>query len=354
MRRTFVAKAVRPAVAAALLATFLPSFASPAAARCGAPGPVRPAQSQPDIGFAPTPHAVVDGMLQLARVGPDDVVYDLGAGDGRIVIRAAEKYGARSVGVELQPHLVGQSRQAAREAGVDGRVTFIEGDLFGADISGATVVMLYLSPAVNARLEPKLRQELRPGTRIVSRQFGIGSWVPEQAVRAEDGTDLLLWTIPRRPVRTPDIYFVPTPQPVAEHMLALARVGPDDVVYDLGSGDGRIVMLAALEYGARGVGIELEPTLVAVSGQVARDAEIDGRVMFIEGDLFVTDISEATVVTLYLSPNVNRRLEPKLKRELRPGARIVSRQFGIGDWTPDEIVRAEDGTMLYLWTIPPP
>lgn len=135
-------------------------------------------------------------------------------------------------------------------------------------------------------------------------------------------------------------------------MLELARVSADDVVYDLGSGDGRIVILAAQKYGARGVGVELGPRLVEISRQVAREGEVADRVTFIEGDLFTTDISAATVVTLYLSPGVNRQLEPKLRRELRPGTRIVSHQFGIGTWTPDETARAEDGTDLYLWTIP--
>ena len=155
----------------------------------------------------------------------------------------------------------------------------------------------------------------------------------------------------QRPARTPDIYFAPTPQPVADAMLMLARVSANDVVFDLGSGDGRILILAAQKYGARGVGIELDPRLVEISRQVAREGEVADRVAFVEGDLFTADISEATVVTLYLSTSVNRRLEPKL-RELRPGTRIVSHQFRIGSWTPVESVRAQDGTDLFLWTIP--
>ena len=156
----------------------------------------------------------------------------------------------------------------------------------------------------------------------------------------------------QRPVRTPDIYFAPTQQPVADAMLKLARVSANDVVFDLGSGDWRILILAAQKYGARGVGIELDPRLVEISRQVAREGEVADRVTFVEGDLFTADISEATVVTLYLSASVNSRLEPKLRRELRPGTRIVSHQFGIGGWTPVESVRAQDGTDLFLWTIP--
>jgi cyclopropane fatty-acyl-phospholipid synthase-like methyltransferase len=156
----------------------------------------------------------------------------------------------------------------------------------------------------------------------------------------------------QRPTRTPDIFFVPTWEPVVYQMLELAGVTKEDVVYDLGSGDGRIVILAAQKYGARGVGIELDPRLVDISRQVARDAEVADRVRFIEGDLFTADISAATVVTLFLSPSVNNELEPKLRRELKPGTRIVSHQFGIGKWAPEKTVRAdEDRTNLYLWRV---
>ena len=158
--------------------------------------------------------------------------------------------------------------------------------------------------------------------------------------------------IPQAPARTPDIFFVPTWAPVVYEMLELAGVTRDDVVYDLGSGDGRIVILAAQKYGARGVGIELDPKLVASSRQVAVDAELTGLATFIEGDLFTVDISPATVVTLYLSTSINRELETKLRRELRPGTRIVSHQFPIGRWPPDKTVRSKhDGTDLYLWRV---
>ena len=145
-----------------------------------------------------TRQAIVDAMLRLAHVGPEDVVYDLGSGDGRVVIIAAEKYGARGVGIELVPRLVEMSRELARQGEVAGRATFVEGDLFTADISEATVVTLYLSPSINRRLLPKLQHELRPGTRIVSRQFRLGSWIPDVTLRADDGTDLFLWTVPPR------------------------------------------------------------------------------------------------------------------------------------------------------------
>jgi SAM-dependent methyltransferase len=152
--------------------------------------------------------------------------------------------------------------------------------------------------------------------------------------------------------RAPDMHFAATRQDVADAMLRLARVGPNDVVYDLGSGDGRILILAAQKYGARGVGIEIDRRLVELSRRVAIDGEVADRVRFVEGDLFTADLSEATVVTLYLSEGINRRLEPKLKKELRSGARVVSHQFPIAGGAPVEKLRAPDGTDLFLWTIP--
>lgn len=153
------------------------------------------------------------------------------------------------------------------------------------------------------------------------------------------------------PARTPDIFFVPTRHAIADAMLTLAQVGPTDVVFDLGSGDGRIVVLAAQKYRATGVGVELDARLVQISRDVAREGQVAERTTFVEGDLFAADISTATVVTLYLNHSTNLRLEDKLKRELRPGARVVSHQFPIGHWTPDRSIMV-DGVELFLWTIP--
>jgi SAM-dependent methyltransferase len=154
-----------------------------------------------------------------------------------------------------------------------------------------------------------------------------------------------------RPARTPDIFFAPTRQTIVDGMLRLARVTGGDVVYDLGSGDGRIVVIAAQKYGARGVGIELDPRLVALSRELAVASEVADRVAFVEGDIFTADISAATVVTLYLSESINLDLEPKLRHELRKGTRIVSHQFRMGRWTPDE-TRVVDGAELFLWVVP--
>ncbi len=155
----------------------------------------QPPSRTPDIFFAPTRHAIADAMLKLARVTRDDVVYDLGSGDGRILVLAAQKYGARGVGIEIDHALVESSRVAAREGGVAERVQFLEADLFTPDISAATVVTLYLSPSINARLEARLKTELRPGTRIVSHRFPIGRWPPEEQVRVDEA-ELFLWKVP--------------------------------------------------------------------------------------------------------------------------------------------------------------
>jgi SAM-dependent methyltransferase len=185
-------------------------------------------------------------------------------------------------------------------------------------------------------------------TRRIAR-FAVGVAALWSAMSIVGNSATIVATQP--PAKMPDIHFVPTPQAVADAMLRLAHVTPDDVVFDLGSGDGRIVVLAAQKYGARGVGIELDPRLVAMSREVAREGEVEARVTFIQGDLFAADLSQATVVTMWLSNTVNMRLESKLKRELRPGARVVSHQFPIGTWPPDRTIRAE-GKDLYLWTIP--
>ena len=163
---------------------------------------------------------------------------------------------------------------------------------------------------------------------------------------------LLFAQTPARPSRPPDIFFAATPQRIVTAMLQLAAVTSDDIVYDLGSGDGRVVILAAQRFGARGVGIEIDPQLVARSRQLAREAGVGDTVTFIEGDFYQADLSQATVVTMWLSPRINEELAPKLRRELQPGARIVSHQFRMGEWMPDEQVTI-DGEQVFLWKVPP-
>jgi len=140
---------------------------------------------------------VVDAMLRLADVRAGDVVYDLGAGDGRIVIAAARLPGVRAVGIELDARKVAEARANVARAGLAGRVEIRHGDVFDADLGGASVVTLFLFPEINARLAPKLRRELGPGARIVSHRFGLADWPPERRIEAH-GHALLRWTIPAR------------------------------------------------------------------------------------------------------------------------------------------------------------
>ncbi len=151
-------------------------------------------------------------------------------------------------------------------------------------------------------------------------------------------------------VRTPDVFYVPTPQEVVDAMLQLAHVTPNDVVYDLGSGDGRIPITAAQKYGARGVGIDIDPVRIQEARENAKLANVTDRVTFLNQDLFESDFSDATVVTLYLLPSLNEKLMPKLKKELKPGTRVVSHAFSMGTWEPDE-KREIGGRTIYLWRI---
>jgi SAM-dependent methyltransferase len=157
-----------------------------------------PGQEVPDVR---TPPVVINEMLRLANVTADDIVYDLGSGDGRIVIAAAKDRGARGVGYEIDPALVKQATDRARGLGLSDRVTFKQEDLFQADLRPATVVTLYLGNELNRRLRPKLLSELRPGSRVVSHGFDIEGWVPTQSmeVSSYQGTHkLYLWVVPAR------------------------------------------------------------------------------------------------------------------------------------------------------------
>ena len=151
--------------------------------------------------------------------------------------------------------------------------------------------------------------------------------------------------------REPDVIYVPTPQPVVDAMLELAGVGKDDVLYDLGSGDGRIPVTAARRFGTRGVGIDIEPVRIREANANARAAGVTDLVTFRREDLFEADFSEATVVTLYLLPELNLRLRPILLEQLQPGTRIVSHAFDMGDWGPEHVVRV-DSSVIYMWTVP--
>jgi predicted RNA methylase len=299
---------------------------------------------EPDVPFLPTPDRVVDTMLKAAKITRNDVIYDLGCGDARILIAAAKRYGARGVGYEVLPWLVERARANAKKAGVEHLVHIVLKDMFEADLSPATVVMLFVGPKLDEQLIPQLRR-LRPGARIVSHNSIIKgtreekAWMlklpsedPNDPPRALERHDVYLWHAPLRisarniGPKDPDVAFYPTPPDIIDSMLNAAAVTKNDLVYDLGSGDGRMLIRAARKYGARGVGIDVDPRLVERARANARIAKVDHLVRFELKDLFDVDLSPATVVTLYLSPEVNARLVPQL-RKLRPGARIVSHEF---------------------------
>lgn len=173
-----------------------------------APAQTPKAKRTPDVPFVPTTERAVEAMLELAKVTKNDVVYDLGCGDGRIVITAAKKYGARGVGIDINPERIAEARANAKKEGVEHLVKFIEQDLFEADIRDASVVTLFLLSSVNLKLRPKLLAELKPGTRVVSNTFDMGDWKPDKEFSLDDnGEDsylshkFFLWTIPQKPAR---------------------------------------------------------------------------------------------------------------------------------------------------------
>jgi ribosomal protein L11 methylase PrmA len=186
------------AVAAAVLA------AAPASAFETSPYPLlaqaqprKPVQQTPDVIYVPTPHEVVDDMLRLANVGKNDILYDLGSGDGRIAIAAAKKFGIKAVGIDIDPERIREANENAKKAGVANLVEFRQEDLFKADFREATVITLYLLPDLNVRLRPRLWEELKPGTRIVSHQFDMGTWRPEKRLES-NGRVVYFWTIPAK------------------------------------------------------------------------------------------------------------------------------------------------------------
>jgi precorrin-6B methylase 2 len=164
---------------------------------------------KPDVPYVPTTEEAVKEMLKLGAVTKSDVLYDLGCGDGRIVIAAAKEYGARAVGIDIDPQRIKEARENARKAGVEHLVRFEENDLFKADFHEATVVTLFLLPAINLKLMPKLMKDLKPGTRIVSNTFNMGDWKPEKEAYLSSGEDVesglsstfYLWRIPARQAR---------------------------------------------------------------------------------------------------------------------------------------------------------
>jgi trans-aconitate methyltransferase len=160
-------------------------------------------QHKPDIGFIPTPPAVLEGMLDLLQVTPQDVLYDLGCGDGRILITAAQRFGAHGVGIDVDRDRIQEATTQAILAGVSDRVTFQHQNLYESDFSPATIVILYLLTHLNLKLKPQLLDQLKPGTRIVSHDFDMGDWIPDQviqiAIEADEIATLYYWVVPSFP-----------------------------------------------------------------------------------------------------------------------------------------------------------
>ncbi len=367
------------------------------------------------VPYVPTPQLVVDAMLKLAEVKEGDVVYDLGCGDGRLVITAVKKFKAKKgVGIELFPPRVALSKENAKKEDVADKVEIREGDVLELkSVADADVVTLYLLPDINEKLRPMLLKTLKPGARIVSHDFKMGDWKWNQEIAVKVPGDrehtIYLWVIPdpnkkvepkkeepkketpkkdepkkdtpkkeepkkdtpkvdepkkdtpkvepkkEEEFKTIRVPYVPTPQPVVDKMLELAGVKEGDVVWDLGCGDGRIVVTAVKKFKAkRGVGIDLDPARLKDSANTAKEAGVTDKVQFKQGDVLkITDLSDANVVTLYLYPEVNLRLMPVLLKTLKPGSRVVSHDFDMGDeWKPEKTVKVGDDHTIYLWTIP--
>lgn len=154
-----------------------------------------------------------------------------------------------------------------------------------------------------------------------------------------------------KPSKAPDVIFVPTPQEVVEDMLRLANAKKGDVLFDLGSGDGRIPITAAKKYGIRGVGIDIDPDRIREATTNAKKEGVSNLVQFRQEDLFAADFRDASIVTLYLLPDLNVKLRPRLMEQLKPGTRIISHQFDMGTWKPDKKLES-NGRVIYFWTIP--
>ena len=185
------------AAALALIACQAPPVAQEASAQAQPAAAQAPSRG-PDVIFVPTPHETVAAMLKLGEVKTGDVLYDLGSGDGRIPIAAAKQFGVKGVGIDIDPQRIKEANANAKEAGVTNLVTFRQEDLFQADFREATVVTLYLLPSLNEKLRPRLLEQLKPGTRIVSHAFPMGDWQPEKTVDMENGSQIYLWRVPAK------------------------------------------------------------------------------------------------------------------------------------------------------------
>ncbi|MBN1972175.1 MAG: class I SAM-dependent methyltransferase [Sedimentisphaerales bacterium] len=337
---------------------------------------------EPDKIYLPTPPEIVDKMLELAKVEKSDMVYDLGCGDGRIVIAAAKKYGCRAIGYDIDPERVKESRENVEKNNLSRLVKIDQKDIFTLDLSGADVITLYLLPELNVKLIPQL-EKLKPGSRIISHDFDMEGVIPDQVITVKEsngyrGHKIYAWKTPLKKeaqaeetkyIREPDVVYLTTPPEVVDRMLELAKVKSTDLVYDLGCGDGRIVIAAAKKYGCRAVGYDIDPQAVKDARENVKKNNIGNLVRIEQADVFTLDLSDADVVTLYLLPELNVKLIPQLEK-LKPGSRIVSHNWDMKGVTPDQMVkvtvkesnssdpRSDSVIMvtpdhfLFLWTTP--
>lgn len=215
-----------------------------------------------------------------------------------------------------------------------------------------TVYLLALCVSISTACTQSGAQSLAQSQASPNQSTSVGTSTQTAApASAQTGTAQSATTQTTKQLREPDVIYVPTPPEVVAAMLKVANVKKGDVLYDLGSGDGRIPVTAAQKFGVRAVGIDINPERIKEANENARKAGVTDRVKFLNEDLFEADISEATVVTLYLLDSLNEKLRPKLLRELKPGTRIVSHSFRMGDWQPEQTIDV-NGSMVYFWTVP--
>lgn len=221
-----------------------------------------------------------------------------------------------------------------------------------------TILILVLCFGLSSSTEARAGAASLPEARPKSDFVGPGTAGRQQSAYPSVSKRRRTRARKRQPLRKPDVIYYPTPEETVAEMLRLANIKNGDLLYDLGSGDGRIPIMAAQRYGIRAIGIEIDPKLVDLARERAQLAQVAQLVSFRNDDMFRTNISEATVVTLYLSNKLNLLLRPKLLRELRPGTRILSHDFHMGDWKPEQTVKVRWQHNLYrtvyLWTVPAP
>jgi ribosomal protein L11 methylase PrmA len=354
----------------------------------------------PDVNFVPTPQVAVEKMLELADIKPGEVLYDLGCGDGRIVVTAAKKYGIKAKGFDIDQQRVKESKENVKKNKVEHLVTIQHADIFTLDLSEADVITLYLLPELNVKLIPQL-MKLKKGARIISYEFDMKGAKPTQVYTNKFGGEIehtiYKWVAPwasdvadtkiadakdkpkddanadatpakdtkvddiaktiikKNVTRQPDIHWVPTHQVAVNKMLEMADIKKGDILYDLGCGDGRIVVTAAKKYGIKAWGFDIDPQRIKDSLENVRRNKVEHLVTIVHADVFTLDLSKANVVTLYLLPELNVKLMPQL-RKMKKGSRIVSYDFDMRGAKPFQVVRDKLGGdyehTIYKWIVP--